>query len=155
MSIDLSQYRATIGSFHQRYINSRKSFRNNIHLFNKKSEKYSPSIMITLLYVILITSSIMRHQFGQSVHFKRSQEMHALVYRSKITPVVCPGTTHTNPLMTIGGHPTNTMGPRLQVLGLVEGVPEVKMGVERQQQFNRSYKYIVLTSILKIHPNDY
>ena len=52
---------------------------------------------------------------------------------SKITPVVCPGTLHTNPLMTIGSHPTNTMGPRLQVLGLVEGSQVQKLGVDRQQ----------------------
>ena len=62
------------------------------------------------------------------------------VKESKIAPGVAPGTIHTNPLMTIGSHPTDTMGPRLQVLGLVEGVPGVKVGVERQQ-VNISYKY--------------
>ena len=57
---------------------------------------------------------------GNSYNFYYLSE----IKESKITPIVWPGTgQHTDPLITIGGGPTETMGPRLQVLGLVGGVP--------------------------------
>ena len=159
MNIDISQHRACIGSYQAIYLyltaRQRKntndiSQSNNCKRNSTFKRGFSYKFYLKLFIALFISSSLLSNFSSIS----RSEQV-KVSSQSKITLVVCPRTTHTNPLMTIGSHPTNTMVPRLQVLGLVEGVPGVKMGVERQQQFNRSYKYIVLTLILKIHPNDY
>jgi len=58
------------------------------------------------------------------------------VKQPKITPVVCPGTEHTDPLMPIGGYPANTMVSQGLSWDWWGRSQVQRLGVERQQVFH-------------------
>ena len=53
--------------------------------------------------------------------------------KTKIAPVVCPGTEHTDPLMPIGGYPANTMVSQGLSWDWWGRSQVLRLGVERQQ----------------------
>ena len=61
------------------------------------------------------------------------QIIQSLFIESKITPGVCPGTKHTDPLMPIGGYPANTMASQGLSWDWWGRSQVQKMGVERPQ----------------------
>ena len=67
------------------------------------------------------------------------QSLSISIKKSKIAPVVCPVTEHTEPLMPIGGYPANTMVSQGLSWDWWGRSQVLKMGAEGHQA-NQSYK---------------
>ena len=82
----------------------------------------------------MIVSIIQYRTFKGSLSYKISYRV--IIYsinQSKITPGVCPGTKHTDPLMPIGGHPANTMASQGLSWDWWQVSQVQNMGVDRLQ----------------------